>query len=212
MLEPVALLLLSVGLGFLPFLAMVITSYTKIAIVLSLLRNAMGVQQVPPNMVLNGVAVILSLYILAPVGDAATHSLEGSDSRSGVERILEASNAARVPFQKFLVKHTQPQNIDFFMATARDLWPAEQAERLDRDDLIVLAPAFLISELTDAFRIGFLLYLVFVIIDLVVASTLLAMGLSQVNPGNVSIPFKLLLFIMLDGWTRLLQGLIQGYR
>jgi type III secretion protein R len=213
--DPVAMLLLGLGLAVLPFAAMVVTSYTKIAIVLGLLRNALGVQQVPPNMVLNGVAIILTCYIMAPVLMEAGDSMERSSrsARGGsTEQIMDAASAAREPFRRFLQKHANEREVQFFLRSATQIWLAEQAARLGKDDLIVLAPAFLLSELTAAFRIGFLLYLAFVVVDIVIANVLLAMGLSQVSPTSVAIPFKLLLFVSLDGWSRLVHGLVLSYR
>ncbi len=213
--DPVALLLLGLGLAVLPFAAMVVTSYTKIAIVLGLLRNALGVQQVPPNMVLNGVAIILSVYIMAPVVMEAGDHLDKGPRRSAgsaAEQMLDAASTAREPFRRFLQKHASEREVQFFLRSATSIWPPAQAARLSKDDLIVLAPAFLLSELTAAFRIGFLLYLAFVVVDIVIANVLLAMGLSQVTPTSVAIPFKLLLFVALDGWSRLVHGLVLTYR
>lgn len=213
--DPVALLLLSMALAIVPFAAMIVTSYTKIVIVLGLLRNALGVQQVPPNMVLNGVAIIISCYIMAPVMMEATDSMtrtKKTANSSGTEQVLEAAASAREPFRTFLKKHASEREIQFFLRSAVTVWPPEYAKRIDKDDLIVLAPAFLLSELTAAFRIGFLLYLAFVVIDIVIANVLLAMGLSQVSPSNIAIPFKLLLFVTLDGWSRLVHGLVLTYK
>ncbi|MDH0866038.1 type III secretion system export apparatus subunit SctR [Mitsuaria sp. GD03876] len=214
--DPVSLFLVLLALAALPFAAMVVTSYTKIAIVLGLLRNAIGVQQVPPNMVLNGVAIIISCYIMAPVFIDAGKSvnLGGSSGAmgTGTQTIMQAADAAREPFRRFLDKHAEEREKQFFLKSAAIIWPTEQAAALKKDDLIVLAPAFLLSELTAAFRIGFLLYLAFIVIDIVIANVLLAMGLSQVTPSNVAIPFKLLLFVTLDGWSRLVHGLVLTYR
>lgn len=212
--DPVSLFLVLIVLGVLPFAAMVVTSYTKIAVVLGLLRNAIGVQQVPPNMVLNGIAMIVSCYVMAPVlMDAADHmSFGGAGAPSNAQQILSAADAAREPFRRFLDKHADAPEKAFFLKSAAAVWPPERAQALKKDDLLVLAPAFLLTELAAAFRIGFLLYLAFVVIDLVIANVLLAMGLSQVTPTNVAIPFKLLLFIMLDGWSRLIHGLVLTYR
>ncbi len=213
--DPVALFLVLLALAALPFAAMVVTSYTKIAIVLGLLRNAIGVQQVPPNMVLNGVAIIISCYIMAPVFiDAGKGFQAGSAGSTGssTQTMMQAADAAREPFRRFLDKHAEEREKQFFLRSASLIWPGEQAAALKKDDLIVLAPAFLLSELTAAFRIGFLLYLAFIVIDIVIANVLLAMGLSQVTPSNVAIPFKLLLFVTLDGWSRLVHGLVLTYR
>jgi type III secretion protein R len=213
--DPLSLLLLLAAMSILPFAAMVVTSYAKIVVVLGLLRNAIGVQQVPPNTVLNGIALILSCYIMAPVLMDASKGLAAGPSGAeltSAQQMLRGAEAASVPFRAFLVKHTPERERRFFVRSAELVWPAARAHELKDDDMIVLAPAFLLGELTAAFRIGFLLYLAFVVVDLVVANVLLAMGLSQVTPTNVAIPFKLLLFVALDGWARLVHGLILTYR
>jgi type III secretion protein R len=213
--DPIALLLLSMAMAIVPFAAMIVTSYTKISIVLGLLRNALGVQQVPPNMVLNGVAIILSCYIMAPLMMEATDSLSQTKKIVGTtssDQILDAVSAVREPFRRFLKKHAADREVQFFLRSATTVWPPEYASRIGKDDLIVLAPAFLLSELTAAFRIGFLLYLAFVVIDIVIANILLAMGLSQVSPTSIAVPFKLLLFVTLDGWSRLMHGLVLTYK
>lgn len=210
--DPVSLFLVLLALAALPFAAMVVTSYTKIAIVLGLLRNAIGVQQVPPNMVLNGVAIIISCFIMSPVFMEASKGITSGANTSSTQTIMQAADSAREPFRRFLDKHAEEREKQFFLKSAAMIWPADQAAALKKDDLIVLAPAFLLSELTAAFRIGFLLYLAFIVIDIVIANVLLAMGLSQVTPTNVAIPFKLLLFVTLDGWSRLVHGLVLTYR
>ncbi|KWV12058.1 type III secretion system export apparatus subunit SctR [Xanthomonas translucens] len=208
-----SLLLLVVLLAMLPFAAMVITSYTKIVVVLGLLRNAIGVQQVPPNMVLNGVALIMSCFVMAPVGmEAMRIARAGGGTAPGTSQVVVMMDAARQPFKRFLLAHTREREKAFFMHSARQIWPKDQAEALKPDDLIVLAPAFTLTELTDAFRIGFLIYLAFIVVDLVIANALMALGLNQVTPTNVAIPFKLLLFVALDGWSTLLHGLVLTYR
>lgn len=214
--DPLSMLITLVALAALPFAAMVVTSYTKVVVVLGLLRNALGIQQVPPNMVLNGVAIIISVYVMAPVAMDAQDRLQQQapprPNASSTEQMLGAAGAAREPFRQFLIKHADPAEKAFFMKAALAVWPPERARALQPDDLMVVAPAFLLTELTAAFRIGFLLYLAFVIVDLVIANVLLAMGLSQVSPTNVAIPFKLLLFVLLDGWSQLMHGLVLTYR
>jgi len=207
-----SLLLVVIMLGLLPFAAMVVTSYTKIAVVLGLLRNAIGVQQVPPNMVLNGVALLVSCFVMAPVGMEALKAAQNYRAGSDNSRVVVLLDACREPFRQFLLKHTREREKVFFMRSAQQIWPKDKADTLKSDDLLVLAPAFTLSELTEAFRIGFLLYLVFIVIDLVVANALMAMGLSQVTPTNVAIPFKLLLFVAMDGWSMLIHGLVLSYR
>lgn len=213
--DPVSLFLVLAAMAVLPFAAMVVTSYTKIAVVLGLLRNAIGVQQVPPNMVLNGVAMIVSCYVMAPVLMEASEQMRVTSpgsAQSNAQQIIGAADAAREPLRRFLEKHADSAEKAFFLKSAMAIWPPERAAKLKKDDLLVLAPAFLLTELTAAFRIGFLLYLAFIVIDLVIANVLLAMGLSQVTPTNVAIPFKLLLFVVLDGWSKLIHGLVLTYR
>ncbi|AXL48601.1 MULTISPECIES: type III secretion system export apparatus subunit SctR [Paraburkholderia] len=210
--EIASLLVAALALAVLPFAAMVVTSYTKIVVVLGLLRNALGLQQVPPTSVLNGVAIMVSCFIMAPVGMEAMHRAQlSSDAGSGMQ-VMPLLDAAREPFRVFLKRHASEREKAFFLRSAREIWPPERAAELKQDDLIVLAPAFTLSELTAAFKMGFLLYLAFIVIDLVIANVLMALGLSQVNPTNVAIPFKLLLFVSMDGWSTLIHGLISTYR
>lgn len=207
-----SLILAIFALALLPFAAMVVTSYTKIVVVLGLLRNAIGVQQVPPNTVLNGIAIIVSCYVMAPVGMEAMKQAQTHGSAEGGNAVVQLLDSARDPFRQFLLKHTNEREKAFFLRSAAQVWPAEKAAQLKPNDLVVLAPAFALTELTAAFKIGFLLYLVFVVIDLVVANILMALGLSQVTPSNVAIPFKLLLFVVMDGWSTLIHGLVLTYR
>lgn len=213
--DPVSLLVVMISLSFLPFLAMVTTSYAKIVVVLGLLRNALGVQQVPPSTVLNSIAIIVSIYIMAPIGMEAFDRVrltEHTPGASNADILIKGANAAVEPFRRFLDKHADVREKTFFLRSAKSVWPPHHAENLAKDDVLVLAPAFLLTELTSAFKIGFLLYIAFTVVDLVIANVLLSMGLSQVTPTNVAIPFKLLLFVVLDGWAVLIHGLVLTYR
>lgn len=216
------LLIAVVAISLIPFVAMVATSYAKIVVVLGLLRNALGVQQVPPNMVLNGIAILVTAYIMAPIGmqamqnmqtmqtmQSARHQAGGSDTSA---MLLDAVDAGKEPFRDFLQKHTHEREKRFFVRSATAIWPKEMAAQVKENDLIVLAPAFTLTEMADAFKIGFLLYIAFVIVDIVIANVLMAMGLNQVQPTNVAIPFKLLLFVVMDGWSTLIHGLVLTYR
>lgn len=210
--DPVNLALVLALLALVPMLLIVTTSFLKIAVVLAIVRNALGIQQVPPNMALYALALILSVYIMAPVGDAmweAMQTLPG-DMRS-VDGLVQAIQVGADPLREFLFKHSMPEHRDFFLRTAQRLWGPELAAGLDSQHLLVLIPSFLVSELTEAFRIGFLLYLPFVIIDLVVSNILLAMGMMMVSPVTISLPLKLFLFVMVDGWSRLVRGLVMTY-
>jgi type III secretion protein R len=212
--DPVVVLLTLGLLALAPFMAIMVTSFAKIVIVLSLVRNALGLQQVPPNLVLNGLALVLSIYIMAPIalqiGDAAQRRLGGSAVEA--QAFLDVISEAREPIRAFLGKHAQPREREFFVRSAEKLWPREQARALKNDDLMVLTPAFTVSELTAAFKIGFIVYLAFVIVDLVVANVLVALGMMMFSPTVVSVPLKLLLFVLLDGWAKLIHGLILTYR
>lgn len=213
--EPLTLVALIVAFGVAPFVALMVTSYTKLVIVFGLLRTALGLQQTPPNMVLNGIAIVLTIYIMAPVGMDVADSLRNrslgapGETMKDIVTILET---AKEPIKEFLQKHTQERDRQFFLKSAQNIWPKERADSLQADDLMVLVPSFTLSELTRAFQIGFIIYLVFVVVDLIVATVLLALGMSMIAPTTISLPFKLLLFVMLDGWTRLIHGLMLSYR
>ena len=194
-------------LGLAPFLLMMVTSYVKIVVVTSLVRNALGVQQVPPAMVMNGLAIILTVFIMAPVAMDTKALLEEKPSE-----MLETLQAVSPPLRQFLEKNTSPAILQEFMGTAQRIWPEHQRQSITRDNLFILVPAFTITELTKAFQIGFLLYLPFVAIDLIISNVLLAMGMMMVSPMTISLPFKLLLFVTLDGWLKISQGLLLSYQ
>lgn len=212
-------LLIVVALGamaMLPFLALLVTSFTKIVVVLGLLRQALGLPQVPPNMVINALAIILSLYVMAPIGmhaaDAMKEKLQGPVADMGFKDFAVIYESVNTPLRGFLQKHTTERDRAFFVQSAGKLWPEEQARTLSDDHMLVLIPSFTMRELTEAFQIGFILYIAFVVIDLIVGNILLALGMVMLSPTVISTPFKLLLFVALDGWQRLVQGLVLSYR
>ncbi len=231
--DPFSLIVLFVGLSLLPFVAMIATSYLKIVVVMSLIRNALGIQSIPPNMVINALAMILTFYIMAPImgeawniakaelakGPAAVASAPrpagGAQSAAAPEaRWFETDAVAKAaePFRTFLAKHTAPRERAFFVNTAEQLWGKDgEPATVDADSFYILIPSFCVSELTKAFQIGFLVYLPFIAIDIIVSNILLAMGMMMVSPVTISLPFKLLLFVMVNGWTLLIQGLVRGY-
>lgn len=326
--SPALVLVTVVSLALAPFVAVMVTSFTKIVVVLSLLRNALGLQQVPPNVVINGLAIVLSIYVMYPVLldtqaainarmegkpvpasiqaqiDAraaarakaagvtttaapatatpaatapadATHTAIGSqrviaptspaaadalqaeaDARSAqlpsvrpdptsaedaaapapvetaprettastqplpplakggkmdTERLLAMVEAGKEPLRTFLIDHSSNAERAFFLKSAQRLLPPARRGDLSVDDFIVVVPAFTVSELTAAFQIGFLIFLPFLIIDLVVANILLALGMMMMSPTTVSLPFKLLLFVLIDGWAKLVHGLVLTY-
>ena len=214
--DPLLIVTVLGAVALLPFLALLVTSFTKIVVVLGLLRQALGLQQVPPNMVVNALAIITTLYIMAPIGIHAADTLKGSLQGPLVSRRFEdltvIYDSISSPLRGFLHKHTTTHDREFFVRSAGKLWPQEAASTLQEDDMLVLIPSFTLRELTSAFQIGFIIYLAFVTIDLIVGNVLLALGMQMLSPTVISTPFKLLLFVALDGWERLIHGLILSYQ
>jgi type III secretion protein R len=211
--SPSSALLTVVLLALAPYAAVMVTSFTKIVVVLSLLRSAMGLQQVPPNVVLNGLALVLSVYVMFPVGqkmmDQTAHIKNLGSSTS---TLIGAADAAKEPLREFLIQHAPARERAFFFKTAQKSLTADKAALLTDKDFIVIIPAFTITELATAFQIGFLIFLPFLVIDLIVSNILMAMGMQMLSPTTVSLPFKLLLFVLIDGWVKLAHGLVLTYQ
>ncbi|WDE08639.1 type III secretion system export apparatus subunit SctR [Thalassomonas viridans] len=209
-------ILLIIGLSIMalvPFLAVMTTSFVKLAVVFGLLRNALGVQQIPPNMALHGLAIILTFYIMAPMAFEISDVIEQEQIElNNLSSLAPVIDKSTVPFKNFLKKHSNDRERKFFLTSAEKLWPKEYVQRVNEDSLLILVPAFTVSELTSAFEIGFLLYLPFLAIDLIISNILLAMGMMMVSPMTISLPFKLLLFVLLDGWGRLIHNLVLTYQ
>jgi type III secretion protein R len=214
-LSPALILTLVVGLALAPYIAVMVTAFTKLVVVFSLLRNALGLQQTPPNIVMNGLAIILSVYVMYPVGlemaEAAKPAFAQSQQRLAAGDLFSAAERAKEPLRRFLVKHTADSERVFFLETAQRMLPEPKRATVTRDDLIVVVPAFTVNELARAFRIGFILFLPFLVIDLIVANILQALGMVMLSPITISLPFKLLLFVLLDGWSKLIHGLVLTY-
>jgi len=210
--DPFALAVVLAALALVPFIAVMVTSFVKIAVVLSLVRNALGVQQIPPNMAIYGLSIILTVYIMAPVGYAIADSIRqlDADLTTG-DGLMRAIEAGSVPVRNFLMAHTTAAQRDFFLTTATRLWPSDMAQTITADNFFILAPAFTVAQLTTAFEIGFLIYLPFIVIDLIGSNILLAMGIMMVSPMTISLPLKLFLFVMVEGWSRLIEGLVLTY-
>ena len=209
---PSSALITVVLLALAPFVAVMATSFTKIVVVLSLLRQALGLQQVPPNLVLNGLALILTIYVMYPVGTRMMQQVDNlEDVSSNTDAMLQAANQAKEPLREFLLKHSDVTEREFFLTTVSRMVEEDQRDSLTAEDFIVVIPAFTLRELSSAFQIGFLIFLPFVIIDLVIANILMAMGMMMLSPTIVSLPFKLLLFVLIEGWAKLLHGLVLTY-
>ncbi len=212
MTDPIALAVVLALMALLPTVVVVSTSFLKIAVVMSLLRNAMGVQQIPPNIALYGLALILSAYVMAPVGFQIEREVTAAPAAGkDLGALVQAVRKGAEPLRGFMSRNATVAQKDFFVGSARKLWGPELSAGVKGDDFLVLVPAFMVSELTRAFQVGFLLYLPFVVIDLIVSNILLAMGMMMVSPVTISLPLKLFLFVMVDGWTRLIQGLVLSY-
>ena len=212
--DPFALIALLVGLSLVAFVAMIATSYLKIVVVISLVRNALGIQSIPPNMVVNALALILTFYIMAPVVGESWDLFNKyrEENKPDKEYRTDMALKAAEPLRQWLVRQTSDRERAFFVTTAERLWAKsdEEKAKVDPESFHILIPSFCVSELTKAFQIGFLVYLPFIAIDIIVSNILLAMGMMMVSPVTISLPFKLLLFVMVNGWTLLIQGLIRG--
>ncbi len=210
--SPSSALVTVILLALAPFAAVMVTSFTKIVVVFSLLRNALGLQQVPPNLVINGLALVLTIYVMYPVGQSVMKEFSKIENvGKDTQTLLDAANTAKEPLREFLLKHAQPRERDFFLKTLRKMSPEEGVEKLSPRDFVVIVPAFTVSELTVAFQMGFLIFLPFIVIDLVIANILMALGMMMLSPTIVSLPFKLLLFVLIDGWVKLAHGLVLSY-
>lgn len=209
------------GLSLLPFAVMLLTSYLKVVIVLSLLRNAIGVQQSPPNQVLNGIALLVTVYVMFPTG-LAMYNAAGDYMKQNAPQVLfsgptaeylvNVADKAKEPLRGFLQRNTVQKNMTSFYQLAYKTFPEEYRATLKPNDFIVLIPAFITSQLKSAFEIGVLIYLPFFVIDMVTSNILLAMGMMMLSPLTIALPLKLLLLVMVDGWTVIIQGLTMSFR
>lgn len=198
--------------GLIPLFVVTMTGFLKIAVVMFLIRNALGVQQTPPNLVLYGIAIVLTVYVTSPLlGSIYARVNAHPVDFSSVDDLTTVANEVKQPIRAELIRFARPQERQFFLSATQRIWPQEAREELKDDDLVVLLPAFVSSELTRAFEIGFLLYLPFLVIDLVVSNILMAMGMIMVSPTLISVPLKLFLFVGVSGWSRLMHGLILSY-
>ncbi|SEK79039.1 flagellar biosynthetic protein FliP [Atopomonas hussainii] len=200
------ILLIMTALGFIPAIVMLMTSFTRIVIVFSILRQALGLQQTPSNQVLVGIALFLTFFIMAPTFDEI--------NRDAVQPYLneqlgavEALDKAQVPIKRFMLAQTRESDLELFVRLSQrtDIASPEEAP------LTILVPAFITSELKTAFQIGFMIFIPFLVIDLVVSSVLMAMGMMMLSPLIVSLPFKLMLFVLVDGWALIIGTLAASF-
>ncbi|PCI95145.1 EscR/YscR/HrcR family type III secretion system export apparatus protein [Candidatus Aerophobetes bacterium] len=209
------------ALALLPFVIMLLTSFLKMVVVMSLLRNALGVQQSPPNQAINGIALLMTIYVMFPTCLAMYNSAQKYIEEEAPENLFSGQAAyfivnvmdkSKEPLKEFLQRNSMTKHQRYFYQLAYKSFPGEYRKNLKMNDLIVLVPTYVTSQLKSAFEIGVLIYLPFFVIDLVTSNILLAMGMMMLSPLTIALPLKLLLIVMVDGWTLVIQGLVLTYR
>lgn len=205
------LVILITILSLAPSILIMMTSFTRIIISFSLLRNAMGVQQTPPNQVLIGLALFLTLFIMSPVIDDMNEAAY-VPYKNGEMTSVEAVQAASGPLKEWMLKNTSDDTMAFFInLSGEDYTSATEEEFIEKIPFRLVAPAFILSEIKIGFQIGFLLYIPFLVIDMVVSSVLMSMGMMMLPPSTVSMPFKIIMFVLVDGWQLLAGSLVSGF-
>lgn len=199
------LILFMAVLTLLPFVLVSLTSFTRYVIVLSILKTAIGTQQVPPGVVLVGMSLILSIYTMGPVfGEMYDKAQDPIKHKAPMITVLAESTE---PLKEFMMRQTRQQDLAYFLNLSREQAPKDPSQL----SIWEVAPAFMISELRTSFEIGFLIFIPFVVLDLVISNILLALGMMMLSPTIVSLPFKILIFIAVDGWGLIINGLINSY-
>lgn len=220
--RPIILLTALGALSLLPFVLIMVTSFVKIAVVLSVIRQALGTQQIPPTQVITGMATILTVYIMMPVGLDIYHDVRERLTSPAFKnfsmehlqgsQLLELTEIGLEPLRGFLIKHAHLKDRDMFFKLAWKMRKPRDRATLTDQDFSIIVPAFVISELKEAFQIGFILFVPFLVLDIVVANILMALGMQMLSPTTISLPFKILLFVMVDGWYLISRGLVLGYQ
>jgi type III secretion protein R len=207
--SPATWMVLLAGIGLLPFVAIMLTSFVKMAVVFSMVRNAIGTPQIPPSSVVTGLALVLSISVMTPVVEKMGERLGGRElsfEKASVSDLIAAARDASAPLKDFLKKQAHPAHVERFGRTLAE--PDSQKDPSWR----VLVPAFVVSELEEAFKMGFVIFLPFLVLDLLIGSILLSLGMHMLSPTTVSLPFKVLLFVFADGWSLIGYNLLSGYR
>ncbi len=213
--RPIALILVLAGVSLLPFVFMTLTAFLKISTVLQIVRGAIGAQNVPSNTVVMALSAALTVIAMYPVGsriaDKAEPILRDSASRDTAALVIGLVDAAKEPMRSFLTANASNSERARFLEVARSARPEPERAAVTDRDFVVIIPSFMVTELYEAFALGFSIYLPFLVVDLVIANVLLALGMQMLNPTQVSLPFKLLLFVAVDGWGLLARALVSGY-
>ena len=201
----IQMLIVMTVFSLLPFVFCCMTSFLRFVVVFSMLKTAMGTQQVPPSIVIIGLSMILTFFTMGPTFERMYQM--GSVPYQKNQNIIEAINEGSKPLKEFMMKQTRQSDLAFFVELSQKTPP----ETPDEVTILQVAPAFIISELKTAFEIGFIIFVPFIVLDLVVANILLALGMFMLSPTIISLPFKLLIFIAVDGWALIVQGLVTSY-
>lgn len=214
--NPVVLIVIVGTLALAPFALIMMTSFVKISVVLAILRNAMGTQQAPPNQVITGISLILSIFIMSPViekmrAEADPNLIYG---KAGIEEIVNLADKVKEPLREFLLRNCKESNQVLFLDLAQRMAERNKMDpsAIQPNEFRVIVPAFVTSELTKAFEIGFMLFVPFLVIDMIVSNILQAMGMFMLSPTTISLPFKLLLFVLSSGWEELIKRLVLSYQ
>ncbi|WP_163834291.1 type III secretion system export apparatus subunit SctR [Spartinivicinus ruber] len=210
--ESIPYILIGFFVSILPLIVVMMTAFTKISIVFMLLRNAIGLQQAPPSILLMGIALVLSIFLIAPVIDKTVQQFDGENfSNKDLKQWYVVVNKVSTPIKTYLNKFATDESKEMFITVSQEVWPEDFKYKAKENSIFIIIPSYVLSELKRAFEIGFLLFLPFLIIDLVVTNILLAMGSMMMSPSLISLPIKLLLFVSVDGWTTLIESLLLSY-
>jgi type III secretion protein R len=210
--HPIDIVVVLLIAALLPVVVVMGSSFLKLSIVLTMTRNALGLQQVPPNIAIYSLALILSAFIMAPIYFQISDNLKQNPvSIEDANAVQEVSSEIIAPYEAFLLKQTPPSELKFFSQQAQKLWPEKYRDRVDEKSLAMVLPAFAVGQIVSAFKISLLIYLPFIAIDLIVSNVLLALGMMMVSPVTISLPLKLLLFVLISGWEQLLGQLTASY-
>ena len=203
---PLQVVLLLTLLSFLPAILVTMTSFTRITIIFHFLRQALGTQETPSNQILIGLSIFLTMFIMAPVG-ARINAAALEPAMAGKISVTQAMERGAPPLREFMLKQTREADLALFI----ELSKVEKPKTAQELPMTVVIPAYIISELKTGFQMGFFLFVPFLLIDLVVSTTLLSMGMMQLPPAMVSLPFKVLLFVMIDGWNLLVGSIVRSF-
>ncbi|HEX6705254.1 MAG TPA: type III secretion system export apparatus subunit SctR [Albitalea sp.] len=211
--DPYAIALFIAALTLMPLILITTTSFLKISIVLLIVRNALGVQQVPPTLALHAMALMMTAFVMAPTLRQMADVVQELRSAPAAQQqtLVQSAGAVVEPLRRFMLRHTKAEQRDVFLEKARKLWGEAHSKDATSKDFLILVPAFMISQMQAGFEMGFLIYVPFLVIDVLVSNILLALGMQMMSPMTLSVPLKLFLFVVVDGWGKLLNSMLDSY-